>query len=81
MRLTTVVAVAVAAAVAAPVVARSSRTTRPASTPMRSNFDLATNAPGKVGEVVNTIIAATDGGDDPANWILEQVIAKMPTAP
>ena len=45
---------------------------------MRSNFDLATNAPGKVGEVVNTIIAATDGGDDPANWILEQVIAKMP---
>lgn len=45
---------------------------------MRSNFDLATNAPGKVGDVVNTIIAATDGGDDPANWILEQVIAKMP---
>jgi hypothetical protein len=45
---------------------------------MRSNFDLATNAPGKVGEVVNTIIAATDNGDDPANWILEQVIAKMP---
>jgi len=46
---------------------------------MRSNFDIATNAPGKVGEVVNTIIAATDGGDDPANWILEQVIAKLPS--
>lgn len=46
---------------------------------MRSNFDLATNMPGKVGEVVNTIIAATDGGDDPANWILEQVIAKLPS--
>ncbi|MBL9013240.1 MAG: hypothetical protein JNL83_03635 [Myxococcales bacterium] len=46
---------------------------------MRSTFDLATNAPGKVGEVVNTIIAATDGGDDPANWILEQVIAKLPS--
>ena len=35
--------------------------------------------PGKVGEVVNTIIAATDDGDDPANWILEQIIAKMPS--
>ena len=46
---------------------------------MRSNFDLATNMPGKVGEVVNTIIAATDGGDDPANWILEQVINKLPS--
>ena len=46
---------------------------------MRSTFDLATNMPGKVGEVVNTIIAATDGGDDPANWILEQVIAKLPS--
>jgi hypothetical protein len=41
---------------------------------MRSNFDLATNAPGKVGEVVNTIIAATNDPDDPANWILEQMI-------
>jgi len=46
---------------------------------MRSNFDLASNMPGKVGDVVNTIIAATDGGDDPANWILEQVINKLPS--
>ena len=46
---------------------------------MRSTFDLATNMPGKVGDVVNTIIAATDGGADPADWILEQVITQMPT--
>ena len=45
---------------------------------MRSTFDLATNMPGKVGDVVNTIIAATDGGADPADWILEQVINQMP---
>jgi hypothetical protein len=44
---------------------------------MTSTFDLATNAPGKVGEVANMFIAATDGGDDPANWILEQIINKM----
>ncbi len=46
---------------------------------MRSNFDLATNMPGKVGEVSNTIIAMTDDATDPANWILEQVIAKLPS--
>ena len=46
---------------------------------MRSSFDLATNLPGKVGEVTNTIIAMTDGATDPADWILEQVIAKLPS--
>jgi hypothetical protein len=45
---------------------------------MRSSFDLASNAPGKAGEVVNMIIAATDGGNDPAEWILEQAINAMP---
>lgn len=40
---------------------------------MRSTFDLATNAPGQVGEVVNTIIAITDGATDPADWLLEQI--------
>ena len=44
---------------------------------MTSTFDIATNMPGKVGEVTNAFIAATDGGDDPANWILEQIINKM----
>lgn len=45
---------------------------------MASQFDLATNMPGKVGEVTNAFIAMTDGADDPADWILEQIIAKMP---
>lgn len=44
---------------------------------MTSQFDIATNMPGKVGEVTNAFIAATDGGSDPADWILEQIINKM----
>lgn len=44
---------------------------------MTSKFDIATNMPGKVGEVTNAFIAATDGGSDPADWILEQMINKM----
>lgn len=44
---------------------------------MHSSFDLATHAPGKVGEVVNTIIAATNDPDDPSRWILEQAIAQI----
>ena len=46
---------------------------------MRSSFDLATNLPGKVGDVTNTIIAMTDGATDPADWLLEQVINKLPS--
>jgi hypothetical protein len=46
---------------------------------MRSTFDIATNMPGKVGEVTNAIIAATDGPADPTEWILDQIIAKMPS--
>ncbi len=45
---------------------------------VRSNFDLATNAPGKAGEVARAIIAATDDGDDPSSWILDQVINQLP---
>lgn len=44
---------------------------------VRSTFDIATNAPGKVGEVSNAIIAMTDGPNDPTEWILDQIIAKM----
>lgn len=44
---------------------------------MRSNFDLATNAPGKVGDVVRTFIAATDDSDDPVRWMLDQVVEGM----
>ncbi|HEU0034273.1 MAG TPA: hypothetical protein VFQ53_26805 [Kofleriaceae bacterium] len=41
---------------------------------VRSQINLAENAPGKAGDVVRTIIAATDEADDPTKWILEQVI-------
>jgi hypothetical protein len=41
-----------------------------------STFDIATNAPGKVGEVTNAFLDMTDGAADPAEWIIEQIIAK-----
>jgi hypothetical protein len=44
---------------------------------MTSTFDIAANMPGKVGEVTNAFINMTDGATDPADWILEQVIAKI----
>jgi hypothetical protein len=44
---------------------------------MTSTFDIAANMPGKVGEVTNAFINMTDGAADPADWILEQVIAKI----
>ena len=43
---------------------------------MASTFDIATNMPGKVGEVTNTFIAMTDGAADPAEWLIDQIIAK-----
>jgi hypothetical protein len=45
---------------------------------MHSTFDLATNMPGTAGEVVATIIEATDDDDDPTHWILDQLIAQIP---
>src|ERR1041384_3320468 len=45
---------------------------------VHSTFDLATNMPGTAGAVVNTIIAATDDGDDPSLWIIDQILAKLP---
>ncbi len=44
---------------------------------VRSQLDLAASAPGQVGAVVNAIIDATDDGDDPTSWILDQVINSM----
>jgi hypothetical protein len=44
---------------------------------MRSSFDLATNAPGKVGDVTRAIIDMTDSPEDPTLWVLDQLIAKM----
>lgn len=46
---------------------------------VHSTFDLATNMPGTAGAVVNTIIAATDDVDDPSRWIIDQIIAKLPS--
>jgi hypothetical protein len=48
---------------------------------IHSTFDLATNMPGTAGAVVNTIIDATDGGDDPTAWIVDQIIDRMPDGP
>ncbi len=41
---------------------------------MQSQFDIATNMPGKIGEIGNQFIAATDDPDDPTNWMLDQII-------
>jgi hypothetical protein len=46
---------------------------------MHSTFDLATNMPGTAGTVVNTIIAATDDHDDPTRWIVDQILAQLPS--
>lgn len=45
---------------------------------VHSTFDLATNMPGTAGTVVNTMIAMTDGQDDPTRWIVDQIIAQLP---
>ncbi|MCX5742340.1 MAG: hypothetical protein NT062_07575 [Proteobacteria bacterium] len=45
---------------------------------MASTFDIATNMPGKAGQISNMFIAATDDADDPTNWLLEQMINAMP---
>jgi hypothetical protein len=45
---------------------------------VHSTFDLASNMPGTAGTVVNTIIAVTDGADDPTAWIVDQLIAQLP---
>jgi hypothetical protein len=44
-----------------------------------SQFDIATNMPGTAGEVINQIIDATDSADDPTHWILDQLVAQLPT--
>jgi hypothetical protein len=43
-----------------------------------SEFDLATNAPGTVGDVVNYFIAATDEPDDPTKFIVEKIAEALP---
>ena len=46
---------------------------------VHSTFDVATNMPGGSGTVVNGLIAATDDPDDPMSWLLDQMLAKMPS--
>ncbi len=46
---------------------------------MTSTFDLATNVPGTAGTIVNGIIDATDSPDDPTHWLLDQIVAKLPS--
>src|SRR5438477_9174888 len=48
---------------------------------VQSTVDLAQNVPGPAGQVVNLLIDATDDASDPTNWLLDQVIAKMPDGP
>ena len=46
---------------------------------VHSTFDLATTIPDTAGTVVNTIIDATDDSDDPTHWIVDQIIAQLPS--
>ncbi|HEX5061215.1 MAG TPA: hypothetical protein VFV99_17735 [Kofleriaceae bacterium] len=46
---------------------------------MTSTFDVATNMPGTAGAVINQIIDATDSADDPTHWILDQLVAQLPS--
>lgn len=46
---------------------------------LQSKLDLATNAPSTAGDVVNKIIEITDDPDDPTLWVLDQVLAVMPS--
>jgi hypothetical protein len=42
---------------------------------LNSTFDIAANMPGGL---VSGLIAATDDPDDPASWLLDQMLAQMP---
>src|ERR1044071_9402747 len=35
--------------------------------------------PGTAGQVINQIIDATDSADDPTHWILDQLVAQLPS--
>lgn len=45
---------------------------------VQSDFDLATNIPGTVGNVTRYFIDATDDPDDPSKFIIEQLVAALP---
>ncbi|HET9624446.1 MAG TPA: hypothetical protein VFP84_23905 [Kofleriaceae bacterium] len=46
---------------------------------VHSTFDIASNVPGTVGTVVNDIIDATDGPNDPTDWLLTLIINQLPS--
>src|SRR5690242_1932597 len=45
---------------------------------LHSDFDLATNAPGTVGTVINEFIDATNDPDDPTRYIVDKLIGALP---
>src|SRR5438552_1031606 len=47
---------------------------------VQSQFDIATNMPSASGTIVNSIIGATDGADDPMHWLLDQMISTLPNS-
>ena len=46
---------------------------------LHSTFDIAATMPGGAGSFVNGLIAATDDPDDPMSWLLDQMLAQMPS--
>ena len=46
---------------------------------LASTYNLATNMPGTAGKVVNDIIAVTSGANAPSQWIMDQLIAALPS--
>jgi hypothetical protein len=45
---------------------------------LSSKFDIASNMPGAAGAVLNEFIKATDGGDDPARYLVDKVLQQLP---
>jgi hypothetical protein len=44
-----------------------------------SDFDIATNAPGTPGQILNYFIQATDDSDDPTKFIVDKLIEALPS--
>jgi len=44
---------------------------------LTSEFDLASGLPGTAGQVINTFIEMTDDPQDPATWVLDQLVANI----
>jgi hypothetical protein len=44
---------------------------------VQSEFDMTTGLPGDVGQIVNGIIEATDGPDDPGRWLCDTAAAQI----